>query len=130
MKRTDLIPIDKFDIKKVKELKKLSDEEIQPILPELFAWIEDINWPVAKELVKVLPIFNEAILPYVKDLWQNPDGLREYSIYYCMLPRLNIRQLELLSNELQRIAYKPTDFEQQEEYDKIVLKYLDKINRK
>lgn len=129
MKRTNLIPRNKFDIKTVKKLEKHTSEEIKCILPELFAWIEDINWPVAKELVKVLPEFNEEIIPYVKEILQNPDGLREYSIYYFMLSEFNNRQLELLSDELQRIAYKPTDFEQQEGYDKIALKYINSENQ-
>ena len=46
----NLVPKNKFDFSGMEELMKLSDEEIEPVIPELLAWMKDMNWPVAKEM--------------------------------------------------------------------------------
>ena len=40
-----LIPKDKGDYKNIEELKRLSFDEIEPIVPDLLVWLQDINWP-------------------------------------------------------------------------------------
>jgi len=121
------IPANKHDFEAVERIKNADPKDVEEHLPQIFEWIEDINWPVAQELVKVLAGFDDLIMPFVIDLIRNPDGLREYSIYYFMLPLLTNRQLQLLKEELERVAHNPSPFEKDEEYDKIALKYLQKI---
>ena len=36
-----------------------SDEELQPYLPELFAWLQDMTWPGASSILKRLKEFNK-----------------------------------------------------------------------
>ncbi|WP_034378510.1 MULTISPECIES: DUF5071 domain-containing protein [unclassified Dehalobacter] len=127
MNKDYLIPRDKFDIESVERIKNADIESIEPVLSQIFEWVEDINWPVARELVKVLVKFDDLIIPYLKDLIQRPDGLREYSVYYHMMPLLNERQLLLLRDELERVANSPSRFEKEEEYDEIALQYLQKL---
>lgn len=50
----DLVPKNKFDLNGIEALKTLSDEEILPVIPELLAWMKDLNWPVAKEMPALL----------------------------------------------------------------------------
>ncbi|WP_053957474.1 DUF5071 domain-containing protein [Inediibacterium massiliense] len=127
MKKNCFIPKDKFDFEAVEKIRNADPISIQPVLPQIFEWVEDINWPVAQELVKVLVKFDELIIPFLKDLIGNPDGLREYSVYYYMMPLLTNRQLLLLKDELKRVANHPSPFEKEEEYNKIALEYLEKI---
>ena len=42
-----LVPKDKCDGSHIEELKRLSDGEIEPILPRLLAWTQDVHWPVS-----------------------------------------------------------------------------------
>lgn len=121
------IPVSKHDFKAVERIKNAEPKSIQEVLPQIFEWIEDINWPIALELVKTLVRFDDMIVPFIKDLIHNPDGLREYSIYYFMLPLLTNRQLCLLKEELERIAFSPSPFEKEQEYDRIALQYLKNI---
>ncbi|GFP77474.1 DUF5071 domain-containing protein [Clostridium fungisolvens] len=121
------IPKSKYDFETVERIRLTDPENIQDILPQIFQWIEDINWPIAPELVKILAGFDEMIIPYVIDLIQNPNGLREYSIYYFMLPLLSNKQLHLLKDELERVTNNPSFFESAEGYDKIAIKYIEKI---
>lgn len=121
------IPVSKHDIEVVERIKNADPKNIQEILPQIFEWVEDINWPIAPELVKVLVRFDDMIIPCIIDLIRKPDGLREYSIYYYMLPLLTNRQLCLLKEELERVAYNPSPFEKEEKYDKIAMQYLKNI---
>ena len=121
------IPVSKHDFEALERIKNAEIDKIQEVLPQIFDWIEDINWPIAPELVKILVRFDEMIIPYVIDLIHKPDGLRECSVYYHMIPLLSKRQLCLLREELERVANKPSHFEKNEEYDKIALQYLQSI---
>lgn len=127
MNKSLFIPVSKDDFETVERIKNADPKSIQKVLPQIFEWIEDINWPIACELVKVLAGFDEIIIPFVIDLIRNPDGLREYSIYYYMLPLLSNSQLSLLREELERVANNPSLFEREEGYNKIALKYLQGI---
>ena len=127
MNNSVFIPVDKHDFEAVERIKNAEPNDIKKVLPQIFEWIEDINWPVAPELVKVLVKFDDLIIPFVIDLIHKPDGLREYSIYYFMLPLLSNSQLQLLKKELERIAYNPSSFETKEGYDKIAVKYIGKV---
>jgi hypothetical protein len=64
----NLIPKHKFDFEATDELKKLSIEELKPIIPKLFEWTEDMNWPVAKEISKILIDYGKEIIPEVRKL--------------------------------------------------------------
>lgn len=127
MDKSLYIPVSKHDFETLERIKITNPNNIQEVLPQIFEWIEDINWPISPELVKVLASFGDMIIPFVIDFIRNPDGLREYSIYYFMLPLLNKRQLGLLKEELERVAYSTSSFEIEEEYDKIAIQYLQNI---
>lgn len=121
------IPKHKFDYETVDRIKNSSPDTIKPVLPYIFEWLEDINWPVAQELAKVMIKFDDLIIPFIKDLIHRPDGLRENSVYFFMLPLLSEKQLILLKDELERIAYYPSQFESGEGYFAIAEIYLQKL---
>ncbi|QLY81265.1 DUF5071 domain-containing protein [Clostridium intestinale] len=124
MDKSLIIPTNKHDFDAVEKIKNTDLKSIQQYLPQIFEWVEDINWPIAPKLAEVLVKFDDMIVPYLIDLIRNPDGLREYSVYFYMLPILTDIQLHLIKGELMRVAYNPSDFEKQEGYDKIALKYI------
>jgi len=124
MNRNLLIPISKHDFEAVERIKKADIESIRPIISNLFEWVEDINWPIAPELARTLVKFDNLIIPFVKDLIQNPDGLREYSVYYYMLPLFTDEQLLLIKNELERVVNNPSPLEVELEYSETILEYI------
>ncbi|GAA3406903.1 DUF5071 domain-containing protein [Paenibacillus hodogayensis] len=60
----DLIPKHKHDLENVRKIEQYSAVEIIETLPELFEWLQDINWPVAKELTRILPQYGDVLLPH------------------------------------------------------------------
>ena len=46
-----LLPQNKFETEKAQVLVALGYPAVEPILPELMEWIQDINWPIGLPLV-------------------------------------------------------------------------------
>ncbi len=123
-----LVPKDKFDINAVERLSEADPFEIQLVLPELFDWTRDPNWPIAYKLASQLANFGDLIIPYLKHFLSHTTGSDEYAVFDEIMPRLSIAQIGLLKPDLERLAYEPTWFEQNEEYDKFALSYLSKLS--
>ena len=70
-----LIPKDKFDISFIDELKTINVNTVDPILGDLLEWLQDINWPVAKELVDILPRFHQKLVPHIQMVFNSNDDI-------------------------------------------------------
>ena len=69
----DLIPKDKFDVSGMETLKTIDIDKVEPILAQLLEWIQDTNWPVARELMDVLPRFHSGLVPHIKAILNSDD---------------------------------------------------------
>ena len=47
-------PRDKFDLDAVAALAGVDGATLRPLLPDLLAWLQDANWPIAAPLADVL----------------------------------------------------------------------------
>lgn len=74
----DLIPTNKFDKTGIERLKTIEPEEAVPILERLTEWIRDLNWPVAQELMKVLPRFHRQLVPIIRNIFASHDDIWKY----------------------------------------------------
>ncbi len=130
MKRVeDLLPKSKFDFSGMEELKMLSDEEIMPILPELLAWMKDMNWPVAKEMPELLSKHQKVIIPCIIEALQ-PEQLEcdwKYYIIQFLLPLLEVKYLDKIKPCLERIAENPTQGEISDDADIAARDFLKKM---
>lgn len=125
----DLVPKNKFDFSGIAELKQLSDEEIEPVLPALLEWMKDMNWPVAREMPMLLAKHQKVIIPYIIDILQ-PEQLEcdwKSYIIYALLPLLDADYLVQLKPSLERIGECPTWGEEDEETNIAAKELLCKI---
>ena len=108
-----LIPKDKFDFAPFPELMEISEEEVNPILPDLLYWVADMNWPIATEMVKVLARFPDSVTPLVEELLKptEEDDCWKFSIILDLIPALPTGARELLTESIRRILNTPTDGE-------------------
>jgi hypothetical protein len=111
------IPKHKFDLESIDKLNEIKIEELKPILSELFEWIQDINWPIAKKLIEFLLKFGSDLIPEIKKTLKSDDDVFEYSCMVYLLPGLSNNILIELKEDLLRIAYNPTDQERKAELD-------------
>lgn len=123
-----LIPESKFDFGAIQRLQQLDPQDLIPILPELLVWLQDINWPVAIPMSKILLTVPDEIVPHVRDVLHTDDTeWIEWCLQYIVgfLPVALIRKLE---PEIRRIADSPTQWEYETESHITAQKILDTLD--
>lgn len=125
----ELIPKDKSDDSNIKKLALLSDEEIAPILLPLLTFIQDMNWPVAKEILPVLAKHQYVLNPLIAEILEpaEKDDIWKYWIIKKLLPMFSGGCVELIRSRVERIAKNPTNGETEEEVDIAAREYLKTI---
>lgn len=123
-----LIPESKFDFGAIQRLQQLERQQLIPILPELLVWLQDINWPVAIPMSKILLTVPDEIVPHVRDVLHTDDTeWIEWCLQYIVgfLPVALIRKLE---PEIRRIADSPTQWEYETESHITAQEILDTLD--
>ncbi|WP_312114415.1 DUF5071 domain-containing protein [Brevibacillus reuszeri] len=126
----DLIPKDKHDLDSVWRLEQHSAAEISEILPELFEWLQDINWPVANELTKVLPKYGDSLIPHIEKALRSGDPQWQFSLLQYLIRELPKETSLLVSDTIQKIADTPTPSEILEEIHLLARETLQYIGKK
>lgn len=112
-----LIPRDKHDMENVEKLRSLDPTTLKPILPELFEWIQDINWPIAPEIAKILVSCDREIVPELKKVLESGDDCWQFACFGWIINDLPLEVVKEIVPELQRIAYQPNSTEKYCEFD-------------
>jgi hypothetical protein len=125
----ELIPRHKFDDSHIADLMKISEAEIQPILPDLFEWIADMNWPVASEVVKVLARFPDSVIPLVQTALDisAKDDILKYWIINQLLPLFPLEKQHSLYDDVKRICDSPSNSEKHEGAQEVAYDFIEKI---
>jgi hypothetical protein len=108
----DLIPKNKHDHEVIDDLKKLSFEQLQPIVPDLLEWLQDMNWPIARPVADILKPFADKIAPDIIKIFKTDDGI--WKMWVLVNLTVNATDPALLI-EIERIAKFPTRDEVEEE---------------
>ena len=119
----DLIPKNKFDISTIEKLKSIDPNEAEQILLGLMEWMQDLNWPVAQELKRILPRFHVQLIPVIKIIFKTDDDIWKYWTLKLLksFPKETMLKLQ---PDLDRIANFPTDGEKIEHADKSAYEIL------
>ena len=110
----ELIPKDKFDLEPFQRLAKLREDEIQPILRELFQWTADMHWPIMDNVVDILVRFPDSVIPLVKELLEPIETDEDWknSVIVKLIPMFPVNvQRKYLLDDIKRIMLTPTDSE-------------------
>lgn len=124
----NLIPKDKFDTSSFEQLMALRDEEADVIIPDLLEWIQDMNWPVAPYMIRVLAKQREVTEKHLLVLLKPEQKDAEWKLHII---RNLLREWpscpddERITAEIARIADHPTEGERLEEVDVAAREYLD-----
>lgn len=74
----NFLPIDKHDLDNAQLLINLGFPTVKPVLPRLFEWIQDINWPVAKVILPFLASLGGKCEKEIQTVFQSNDGMWKY----------------------------------------------------
>ena len=125
----DLIPKNKSDKSSIKKLKKIDIDEAEPILGELLEWIKDTNWPIAKELIMILPRFHSKLIPHIKSVFESDDDIWKCYVLSLLL-YFPVDSVRPLYQEIIRMAKHPTKGELAEDTYEYALNVIQKFNIK
>ena len=123
---SSLIPKTKFETEKVEAVIQLGFPAVQPILPELMEWIQDMNWPVAQVLQPFLASIGAPLEPYIREVLKTDDEIWKYWVLLLIIGESS-ELFKIFKPELLRIASNPTLREQQEELNEIAKSVLEKM---
>jgi len=122
---THLLPVDKHDLSKAEAIIALGYPAVDALLPELIAWMQDINWPVAKVLTPFLAGIGEPLAPHLRVIFESEDHVWKYWVLDKLVapsPKLTVA----LEPSLLRMALEPSPGEGDEGVDEITRSILAK----
>lgn len=110
-----LLPRDKHDFERVDVLKYIDKDDLIKLIPKLIEWLQDINWPIAMDVSKLLLTVPVETIPYIRNVLAGDDDIwKEWCLRY-IVKDLPTELRENLKEDLERIAYRPTKGEELEE---------------
>jgi hypothetical protein len=112
-----LIPRGKADLDRARAAVAAGYPAVAPILPELTAWLQDCNWPVAHILAPFLASIGAPMAPHIWLVLKSDDDVWKYWILATVLPSLPKDVALQFRPELERLCHAPKDNERQEELD-------------
>lgn len=132
MNEQKLIPKDKFDLDAAKRLSLATPEQVSVVAASLLKWIADMNWPVALEIIHVLPKFHKELLPSIEQILinQKNDAIWKYWIISQLLIQFPKESIISLLPIIQEYADSITNNEDEEDLKKSALDFLDWYNKK
>ena len=122
-----LIPRDKHDTDRLELLEGFTDEQIAPVIPALLTWLQDINWPVAPEVARILSRRQALVEPYIVRVLQptETDEIWKYWLLSSLIPQFQHPVGEELRLAMERIIESPTEGEIEEEVRQAAKEYLE-----
>jgi hypothetical protein len=122
-----LIPKDKHDLECVDRVSQLGYPAIAPILPQLLEWVQDINWPVAYPLSRLLASIGEPLIPPLLEVLHSEDGIWKYNCIEFVIKPMRMDVKRKLAAELELIAKMPSKTDILEEVHLVAQEAIDEM---
>ncbi|AHN20271.1 DUF5071 domain-containing protein [Lysinibacillus varians] len=123
----DYLPLNIYDVDKVEKLKKLDRNVLEPLLPDLLEYTQDMNWPVASGVVEILLTFPKEIVSHVQAILSSNDENWKWFILHFLVIKLPVESQVQFKQYLIRVAQTPTQNEIAEELDEIAKEIVDML---
>lgn len=107
-------------------IQELGYPAVEEILPQIMEWLQDSNWPVAKELNEFIISVGTPIAPYIKNILNGDDETWKYFILSSVV-RNSPELAQVLYADLTRIADFPTRGEKEEEVSAVAREILEDL---
>jgi hypothetical protein len=116
---------DKCDVAAAAKLVGLGYPAVEDILPELFTWIQDGNWPVAQIVAPFLASLGPFAVPEIWKILRSDDLLWKYWCILRVVSELPLDSAIEFETELWRMANSPSEAERLEEIDRVAADVLE-----
>ena len=108
-KNLSLIPNHKSDFTAIDNLRRASKQEVISVAGELFEWIQDGNWPVAKDVMEILASYTNHVKTQIVHVLTSNDDTWKYWCICGVIDKTRDKHLDQeILDELRRISEHPT----------------------
>jgi hypothetical protein len=118
-----LLPRDKFDTQRAEAIIALGFPAIEPVVPVLLQWMQDMNWPVAQVLQPFLAGIGAPLAPHIRRILETDDTMWKYWVL-CDLVARSDELRTMLRPELERLSAHPTPAERTDDLDALAREIL------
>ena len=125
MNLAECIPKDKSDRDAVKRAIEIGYPGINPILPDLLVWLQDINWPIAQDLVPLLKNAGTGIAPHINAILNSTDSGWKYFVVSWLCKSVNNDVWSLIEPDVVRLAEAPSERDAEEEVHLVAAEVLE-----
>ncbi|AIQ64507.1 tartrate dehydratase subunit alpha [Paenibacillus stellifer] len=127
---TVYLPRDKHDFERVDVLKNTDKSIVIALIPQLLEWLQDINWPIAEDIAKLLLQCPEETIPHVKAVLQMDDDIwKEWCLEY-FVKELPVELMASFKSDVIRISSHPTPGEVLEEVHETAKEILEIMEKR
>ncbi len=122
-----LLPSDKFDTARAAAITGRERSSVEPIVPVLLEWLQDMNWPVAQVLSPFLSSIGRQLAPHIRHILATDDDIWKHNVIAYVVAESS-ELAEDLRLELGRIATIPTPGEVAENVSELSKNVLGRLN--
>jgi Domain of unknown function (DUF5071) len=120
-----LLPKNKFDDAAINHIATLQESEVEPLLPEILTWLQDLNWPINHVVLPLLHRYPALIVEPVREILRTDDVGWIYFVLSNVVKEMPLQDQCKLRVEIERIAKEPTKEEAENEVDVEAQEILD-----
>ena len=121
-----LVPVTKFETEKASALVRLGFPAVEPVVPNLLEWLQDLNWPVGRVFQPFLMSIGRPLAPHIRIILAGHDDCWKFSVLSALINRSQ-DLAHALRPELERLARHPSAGESKEEVNLIAIQILEAI---
>lgn len=99
-----LLPKGKNDTDTARKVLELDPADIEPILPMLLTWMQDLNWPVARVLAPYLAKTCLLLEADIRNVLKGDDGMWKYWVITQLLDISDLALARKLKQEITRLT--------------------------
>jgi hypothetical protein len=123
---TALLPIDKMDTEAASKVVAIGFPGVEPVLPKLLEWLQDMNWPVAQVLQPFLASVGAPLAVHIRAVLATDDDVWKYWVVQGVVGE-SMQLMHALKPELERLAHSPTDGEAEEGVSELSAQIIKKV---
>lgn len=116
MRIEDCVPKDKHDLAALELAEQAGFPALNPMVPDLLAWLQDANWPVAQKTANILSKAPpKTLVPHLRSVLLSNDADWKYWIIELLLTDACHEVISSLQSDLVNLAQAPSEEERQSE---------------
>ncbi len=124
-----LLPQDKMDTERAQALVALGYPAVVPILPELFVWMQDTNWPVTGVVAPFLATIGLPLVPYIREVFATNDEMWKIWVMQVLV-KTSPAIFDVVQDNIREMAYTPPKNEDEEALQETAQEVLDQYGIK